>query len=292
MGVRSQRPRPLPRPVLTPLGAPQSQTCRGARLCKRPWGWRGGDLRSRRAYPPWPTQNSLLQPPLSLSPSPRPSSEGQTDQGGGPSSSGLMGPSGVKVIPTPTPDSSGPLPAPALRLATDTPGKPQGRWSCGPPPSQQESCLHHVPRPTFRLSPSPVCPTCVAQKVLELGAPGQRPSCPPCPPVLTWALTLSHPPAPLSFPLQAKTPSGPLTAICVHFPVDPPARWNGPNTEPQLTTQASSATADRPGHPPTPLGCLEGAVMPIQGQEGHTGSVHPDWERAGHPCAGCPSLTA
>ena len=153
------------------------------------------------------------------------------------------------------------------------------------PPSQQESCLHRVPRPTFRLSPSPVCPTCVAQKVLELGAPGQRPSCPPCPPVLTWVLTLSHLPAPLSFPLQAKTPSGPLTAICVHFPVDPPARWNGPNTEPQLTTQASSATADRPGHPPTPLGCLEGAVMLIQGQEGHTGSVHPDWERAGHPCA-------
>lgn len=133
MGVRSQRPWPLPRPALTPLGAPQSQTCRGARLCKGPWGWRGGDLRSRRAYSPWPTQNSLLQPPLSLSPSPRPSSEGQTDQGGGPSSSGLVGPSGVKVIPTPTPDSSGPLPAPALRLATDTPGKTQGRWSCGPP---------------------------------------------------------------------------------------------------------------------------------------------------------------
>lgn len=200
----SQRPMAAPPP--TPLRAPQSQTCRGAPPLQGALGLAGRGHQIKESLPTLAHPEQHPSASAVAEASPRPSPEGQTDQAGGPSSPGLVRPPGAKVIPTPTPDSSGPFPAPALRLATDTPGKPQGRWFCGlsdpPPPSQQESCPHRVPRPAFRWSPSPVCPSCVARKISELGA-----SLLPCPPSLPALGPNPLPPAhPALLPLTGKDP--------------------------------------------------------------------------------------
>lgn len=68
MRTQASGPWLLPRPLLSVH--PNLKLAGGPHLCKGPWGWRGGDIRSRRAYPPWPTQNSILQPLLLLRPPP------------------------------------------------------------------------------------------------------------------------------------------------------------------------------------------------------------------------------
>lgn len=153
MGVRSQRPRPPPPPCShSSWCALDLKLCRGPASARGPGaGGKGPPIKKSLptlAHPEQPPSASAVPEPLL----PGRALKDRQDQGGGPSSSlGLVGPSGVKVIPTPTPDSSGPLPAPALRLATDTPGSPR-EMVLWPP--------RHSRSPVCTMSPDPpsACP--------------------------------------------------------------------------------------------------------------------------------------
>lgn len=174
MGVRSQRPRPLPAPALTPLGTPISNSVGGPASARGPGAGGGGTSDQEEPTHPGPPRTAFFSSSAVPEPSPRPSSEGQTDQGGGPSSSwpcGAIWSEGHHPHPDPR-LLRAPSQLPALEAGYRHPREaPRGDGPVAPPLTAgvlSAPCPQtHLPR----FVPSPVCPTCVAQKVLELGAP-------------------------------------------------------------------------------------------------------------------------
>lgn len=230
MGVQSQCPWPLPRPALNPLGAPQSQTCRGAPPLQGALGLAGRGPPIKKSLP---TLGHPEQPPsASAITEPLPQAEpGGTDRPG--RRSVQLWPCGAtwsEGHPHPDPRLLRPPPSPSSEAGYRHPREAPGEmvlWSERPPPATAGVLSAPCPQTRLLLVPQPRVPDLCGTKDLGAGCPPRQPgrgavSPLPCPTSLPGLGPNPLPSArPVLLPLTGKYPQRPLDSHLRPLPSGP-----------------------------------------------------------------------